>query len=102
MTNNAYIEVTRLQTEFAAAQADGGRLQLELLALFRDENELNERLTAAYQKHENVSPLLLESRDLLLHRAQLLTDCATKDAQCATLCRQSADAIERLAKSAHP
>jgi hypothetical protein len=89
-------ETARFQGGFSRLQSIGGGLALQLAALQRDDTELNLKLIAAFQAGQDVRPLLRETREHLLQRAETHAAWAVNSNEAAALCRQLAQAFENF------
>jgi hypothetical protein len=96
MSNKVISEIAILDGKFKDAAHRGGFLSLQLSALNRDSNEINERLGQAYQGKEDAVPILKEVRENLTQRAETSKAYRENLIEVEALCRQSADVIGRL------
>lgn len=98
MSAAAFAEVSRCANAFAVTHATGQRLHLELAALTRDQEEWRQKLNDALANGNDVHPIMMELRDLVLEMARVLAGVSANAKECAALCRQSAAAVKKLTR----
>ena len=96
MTAEILAEFKLLETRFAEETQTNGKLSLRLVALGRDEADINDLITAAHQQHEDATPFLIQLQENFIQRAEATQAMRESLPQMEALCRQAAAAVGRL------
>jgi hypothetical protein len=93
---NGLAEIQILLTRYTDAKHTGGSLAVRLAALERDDIEINARLNQALTNGQDSRPLIAQSCDNLIERADVYKIFAENLQTMETLCRQSAACLKKL------
>lgn len=91
-------EIHRQAVALEAAESDWGSIQLEEAALKRDYAELSARMMYAINCGDDSSVISKEIKNMALDFSSLMQTISSKEAECAALCSQYANAIGKLIK----
>jgi hypothetical protein len=96
MTAGIAAEFKLLEARFAEEKQINGKLSLQLIALGRDEAEINDLILTAYQQNEDATPFLRQLQETFVQRAEATKAMREACPQMEALCHQAADAVGRL------
>jgi hypothetical protein len=93
-------EIAAIWQKFQKVESEGRALSVQVMALARDCSETDARFVEATQNGQDVTPILKETRDNYLQRAEIAKAIQENQREGEVLCRKAADAFTRLISSA--